>query len=252
MSGVTVGIRLEGTIFSSNSALIGGGVYSTGSGTAVTQDIDGIPAQNPTTLIGCEFIGNGAKTGGAIYSGAGRDMIVNTSFVRNSAFIGGALRLVGTTSLNGCKFVKNLSGDDEGPGISNDGVIADLSHCSFVDNGFNCRTEFFLDHNDVSLHMSIVYATTVSCLVYQFRSRKHCGVEKTGNQRHRFIASTPTCAFIIPLAYRLYRRGLGSTLCAKVVIHTVGGVHSKGRNQCASRNWSILPPLAGIQRWSRC
>ena len=150
MSGVTIGIRFEGLIFRSNSAVIGGGLYSTGSGTAVTEDEDRNPEYNPSTLIGCEFIRNEAmKTGGAIDSGAGRDIIKNTSFIGNTASLGGALRLVGTTSLIGCDFVNNLSGENEGPGVSNDGIIASLSNCSFVDNAFNCQTGFFLDYNEV-------------------------------------------------------------------------------------------------------
>ena len=154
ISGVTVGILFEGIKFISNSALIGGGLYSTGSGTAVTEDDGDILHEHPTTFIGCEFIENEAmKTGGAMDSSTGRDTIENTYFVGNTASIGGALRLVGTTSLIGCEFVDNLSGNDEGPGISNDGAIANISRCSFIGNVFNCPTGSFLEYSDVSPHL---------------------------------------------------------------------------------------------------
>ena len=52
VSGVTVGILFEGSKFISNSALIGGELYSTGSGTAVTEDQGGILHENPTTFMG--------------------------------------------------------------------------------------------------------------------------------------------------------------------------------------------------------
>ena len=150
MSGVCLGLRLEGARFTSNSALIGGAVYTTGSGIAITEDKYGKPQENPTTFIGCKFIGNKAvKTGGALDSGAGIDLIVNTSFVRKTAAIGGALRLVGTISLEGCDFIENLSDEDEGPGISNNGVITDLSRCTFVKNVFNCQPGFYLEYNEV-------------------------------------------------------------------------------------------------------
>ena len=82
-----------------------------------------------------------------------RDMIETTSFVGNITSVGGALRLVGTTSLIGCEFVDNLSGNDEGPGISNDGAIANISRCSFIGNVFNCPTGSFLEYSDVSPHL---------------------------------------------------------------------------------------------------
>lgn len=176
MSGVTFGVLFEGMKFISNSALIGGGLYSTGSGTAVTEDGDDILHQNPTTFIGCEFIGNEAmKTGGAMDSSTGRDMIENTSFVGNTASMGGALRLVGTTSLIGCEFIDNLSGDDEGPGISNDGAIANLSRCSFIDNVFNCPTGFFLEYNDVSPHLFELSVSWRSVVFFLFKRFKYCG-----------------------------------------------------------------------------
>lgn len=69
MSGVTVGMRFEAVVFKSNSAIIGGELYLTGSGTAVTEDVYGNPEHSPTTFFGCEFMGKKAlKTGEAMDS----------------------------------------------------------------------------------------------------------------------------------------------------------------------------------------
>ena len=39
----------------------------------------------PSSITGCRFDGNRATEGGAIYTAAGYDMIVNSSFTSNSA-----------------------------------------------------------------------------------------------------------------------------------------------------------------------
>lgn len=92
MSGVSLGLKLEGAGYISNSAMIVGAVSTTGSGT---------PQENPATFIGCECIGE------ALYSGARIDLIVITTFVLNTAFIGEVLVLVGTVSLEWWDFIEN-------------------------------------------------------------------------------------------------------------------------------------------------
>ncbi|CAM9586626.1 unnamed protein product, partial [Laminaria digitata] len=117
------------------SAPVSGRAYVTGSGTAVTTADIGGKQQDPTTFDRCEFIGNEARaTGGAVDTGAGPDYIFNTSFVRNTARVGGALRLAGMASLDNCDFVENTSDEGEGPAASNIGYISNFSKSSFVDN----------------------------------------------------------------------------------------------------------------------
>ena len=165
MSGMSLGLRFVGARFILNSAVIGGAVYSTGSGTADTKDKYGMTQENPTTFIRCEFIGNKAeKMGGALDSGAGIDLIVNTSFVRNTAAIGGALRLGGEISLEGCDFIENSSDEDEGPGISNDGIILEISHCTFINNIFNYQPGFYLEYNEVNPYLRDQVIRPLNCL----------------------------------------------------------------------------------------
>lgn len=154
LSGVSFGPQFNGTKFYSNYAEVGGGVYSTGCGIGTIGDEDENSQQNPTTFIGCEFVENEASTtGGAVNTGAGIDRIENTSFVRNTAAIGGALRLVGTASLLWCTFIDNLSNQAEGPGVFNDGKISEAFSCNFVGNVFNCDQGSYLKYNEVGHHL---------------------------------------------------------------------------------------------------
>lgn len=151
MSGVSFGPLFKATKFDSNSAVVGGGVYTAGSGTAAVGDEDEDLQKNPTIFNGCEFKGNKATTtGGALNTGAGLDEIVNTTFIRNTAKIGGALRLIGTASIEKCMFEDNLSDEDEGPGVFNDGIVTNVFNCTFYGNVFNCDPGTYLDYNTVS------------------------------------------------------------------------------------------------------
>ena len=151
MSGVSFGPHFNATNFYSNTAEVGGGVYATGSGIVTVGDEDKDLQQNPTIFNWCEFINNEATTtGGALNSGAGIDVIENTLFSGNTAGIGGALRLIGKASITGCDFVNNLSDEDEGPGIFNDGIISSVSKCSFIGNVFKCDSGFYLAYSEVS------------------------------------------------------------------------------------------------------
>lgn len=152
-SGVVFGPKFVGTRFVSNFAEIGGGVYTTGSGIAIVPNILGVPEpQDPFTFISCQFIANKAVTrGGALDTGAGIDRIVNTLFVGNVAGSGGASRLAGEASLEGCDFVENTSDEDKGPAVFNEGLISNMSNCLFVDNVFNCESKYFFAFNQVRL-----------------------------------------------------------------------------------------------------
>ena len=149
VSGAVFGPKFVGTKFVSNSAEMGGGVYTTGSGIAVVPNILGVPEpQDPFTFISCEFIENKAATrGGALDTGAGIDRIVNTLFVRNTAGTGGASRLAGEASLEGCEFVENSSDEDKGPAVYNEGLISNMSNCRFVNNVFNCESKLYFAFN---------------------------------------------------------------------------------------------------------
>jgi len=144
-----MGPVFHGITFISNSAQVGGGVYLTGSGTSITtvrdQSGSNTQAHNPTTFDGCTFIGNVAEaTGGAVDSSAGRDEFRHTMFEKNSAVVGGALRLAGEASLDNCSFVENVSGSGEGPAVSNIGFMSNVTSNVFRGNVFSCDLGMFL------------------------------------------------------------------------------------------------------------
>ena len=80
---------------------------------------------------------------------AGRVNCANTSFVDNRAPNGGALRLTGTTSLDSCSFVVNLSEEGGGAAISNIGIIPTFSNITFVDNMYYCDPGYFLYFDNI-------------------------------------------------------------------------------------------------------
>lgn len=81
VSGVVVRPKFVGTRFVSNSAGMGGGVYTKGTGIAEEPDSLDVPeSQDPFSFPDCEFV-------------------VNITFVGNTAGSGGALRLAGEASL---------------------------------------------------------------------------------------------------------------------------------------------------------
>lgn len=134
ISGSEVRTTFEGTRFISNSAQLGGAIYSGVIGSEVYS----------TTFIGCRFVDNVAKvSGGAMYSLAGYDSFVNTSFAGNMALVGGALRLAGVSKIESCSFENNVSGEDEGPAVSNTGAMSNLANSYFEDNYFHCDTGMY-------------------------------------------------------------------------------------------------------------
>lgn len=146
-SGIGVGPRFVGLTFEGNSAQVGGAVYATGSGTtysAVSEE------RHASAYVRCTFTKNKATaTGGAVESAAGKDVLVNSTFIGNEAQQGGALRLAGFAAIRGCSFVANRAGQDGGPGVSIVGFTSQMTSCSFSDNVFMCERGEFLDYEEV-------------------------------------------------------------------------------------------------------
>ncbi|CAN0412480.1 unnamed protein product, partial [Pylaiella littoralis] len=151
MSTVAVGPTFVMANFTANSAPQGGAVYSVSSGTAGSSTAD-------TTYKECLFTDNRASaTGGAIESVAGEDLIVNSTFAGNTAGVGGALRLAGSTELEGCTFIENVSHENEGAAISNLGVLdfgEDGNGTRFTGNVFWCEAGTFLDTEDATVNVT--------------------------------------------------------------------------------------------------
>lgn len=147
VSGAGVGPVFSDISFVSNSAQVGGAVSTIGSGKL--KGFADVESPNPTTFDRCRFINNRATaTGGAIESASGHDSIVNSVFEGNKAGAGGALRLAGTASVEGCSFVDNAS-DGGGAAVSNIGSLSRMANISFSGNVFYCQPDMFLDF-DVS------------------------------------------------------------------------------------------------------
>ena len=150
IEGTAMGTVFTNVTFVRNSAQSGGGVHSTGSGTAVTIDGDS-QVENPTAFMGCIFTENFAlATGGAVDSASGKDIFIDTLFKGNKAGVGGALRLAGTASVKNCFFYENLSDLGGGPAVSNIGYMTNVTNCLFNDNIFDCENQTFLDFTTVS------------------------------------------------------------------------------------------------------
>lgn len=150
ITGVGIGLEVEGVRFVSNAAQVGGAAAVTSSGNEWTKEGNGNALQeNPTTFRGCTFTDNIADaTGGAIYSAAGVDYMVDTVFYGNVAGVGGAMRLAGTSTLENCSFVDNSSEEDGGPAVSNIGSM-NVTNCLFKYNVFDCEEGYYLDFNTV-------------------------------------------------------------------------------------------------------
>lgn len=148
VSGVDAGLRLVGLTFTLNSAQIGGAAYITGSGSFLVEaNEDYEVVEHPTMFDQCSFVGNTATaTGGAVLSSAGQAAVTNTLFQANSAGVGGALRLAGTTSLHNSTFVENISGENGGPAVSNVGYILSMSHVVFSGNVIWCIPGTFMSY----------------------------------------------------------------------------------------------------------
>ncbi|CAN0406384.1 unnamed protein product, partial [Ascophyllum nodosum] len=148
---VFIGSTGIGTVFVNvrfveNVAQIGGGVLVTQSGNTKTVDTEKRQVENPTTFDRCSFIGNAAfGTGGAVDTASGQDAFVGTLFERNTAKMGGALRLAGKASVVNCSFNENVSELGGGPAVSNIGAMDNVNTCSFHRNVFNCEPQTFLE-----------------------------------------------------------------------------------------------------------
>lgn len=150
LSATGIGPTFNGTIFDSNSAQVGGGVFATGSGTTVSTDDWENVVDFPTRFIGCTFMDNTANTtGGAVNSASGKDEFFRTSFVRNSAVVGGALLLAVKASLSNCSFIDNISDAEDGPAVSNIGTITNLQDSFFSGNKFRCEAQHYFNFNEV-------------------------------------------------------------------------------------------------------
>ena len=152
LEGMGVGIHFRDVKFVGNVAPVGGGVHATGSGTTVTGDPkDNTKREkNPTTFDGCSFVRNLAfATGGAVDSVSGQDVFFGTLFKDNTARVGGALRLAGTSSISNCSFNDNISEFGEGPAVHNLGFMSILTSNYFEGNIFDCESGMFLDFNEV-------------------------------------------------------------------------------------------------------
>lgn len=149
ISGADVGPKFVKVIFISNSAQLGGGVYATSSGNAKI-NLKGQEALNPTIYDNCSFVDNVAvATGGAIQSAAGQDSILHTSFKRNSARVGGALFLGGTSNFMDCSFIDNVSDEGGGPVASNIGYVESMRSSSFTGNDYSCSLGTFRAYETV-------------------------------------------------------------------------------------------------------
>eukprot|EP00903_Cladosiphon_okamuranus_P017744 g16334.t1 len=142
LTGVGVGPEFRGIRFDSNSAQIGGAVYSTGSGTALLTSGEEFPVRYDD----CSFLANRATaSGGAVESAAGKDVVTNSTFVNNTARQGGAMRLAGAVSLSGCIFKENSADITGGPAISNVGLTESIESSSFANNYIRCNPGSFVD-----------------------------------------------------------------------------------------------------------
>ena len=149
VSSFGVGLTFPGVRFIDNFSGAGGAVYVTTSG---NQDLEAftVTPESATKFDGCQFIGNRATaTGGALETVAGQDHISNSTFVGNTAGVGGALRLGGKTFMENCSFVDNSSDEGEGPAVDNVGLVGSMTGISFIGNVFNCQPGEYLELNAV-------------------------------------------------------------------------------------------------------
>lgn len=110
------------------------------------------PVFHPTIFSNCTFVGNSAlDTGGASEIATGRARFYNTTFVRNIANVGGALRLFGTVELLNSSFFDNRSGEGGGSAISNTGVISEMIGLEFSANRFICTDNEYADFSEASV-----------------------------------------------------------------------------------------------------
>ena len=142
------GPTIANVTFLHNSAEVGGGASIPGCGVS----LDFQDGELSAIFYDCLFIGNKATTnGGAIDSASSvAAVITNTLFEKNFAKLsGGALSLAGSTSLDNCKFVENVSGLDGGPAVSNVGYTIYVQNCTFSENAYSCPSGNFFEEYQV-------------------------------------------------------------------------------------------------------
>ena len=149
------GPTLTGVRFYGNAAESGGAVFFSAVGTDLYQysssEYENI-TMYASVFSGCRFEGNSASSkGGAIYSALGSDWVWNTTFVGNSADIGGGMSISGTVYLLNLYFEENMSSEGRGPAISNGGVISKMVGMLFMDNGYHCLLDSFKGLKKVSV-----------------------------------------------------------------------------------------------------
>lgn len=146
--------------FFGNYAQIGGGVYVTGSGTSVNLSDDELAS----AFDECTFIDNEAESlGGAIELASGTATITNTVFKRNRAGSGGALRLAGITSLQGCTFEENLADVDGAPAVSMIGSTLEIEDCNFSGNTYACEAGTFINESGVRMTSVVLGCRCTLC-----------------------------------------------------------------------------------------
>lgn len=156
---VSTGPTLTGVTFSGNTADSGGAVYLSAVGTDAylptdTESED--TAEYASNFTGCWFEGNSASSaGGAIHSIAGSDYVLYTTFVKNSATNGGAIRVSGIISLFNTNFKDNVAEDGGGPAIANEGDVSKMAGLVFSGNGYYCSLDTFQDISEVGFAYSI-------------------------------------------------------------------------------------------------
>ncbi|CAM9486217.1 unnamed protein product [Scytosiphon promiscuus] len=126
------GFNFSDVRFEANTASNDGGAFAAYSGT------DDLPA----TFVGCRFFNNKANdTGGAIETLAGSHVFISCEFEGNSADVGGAARLGGSTDMTDCSFLSN-SASSGGPAVSAIRT-ANISDTSFEGNEPICEAGSF-------------------------------------------------------------------------------------------------------------
>ncbi|CAM9358530.1 unnamed protein product [Ectocarpus sp. 13 AM-2016] len=130
--GFSVGFNLTDVTFISNSATVSGGAVA--AYTAGREDLSSY-----ATFTRCNFSDNVSENGGAVEAGAGRLEFTYSFFEGNSADVGGAMRLGGTTIVRECSFLSN-SASVRGFAVAAVNGSANISSSSFEGNELYCES----------------------------------------------------------------------------------------------------------------
>eukprot|EP00752_Nemacystus_decipiens_P017814 g15971.t2 len=130
--------KFNGSSFTENSAIWGGGLALFSSGSVLTDEMEADDPV-PTSTVGCAFKGNTADDGGAMYSAAGYDIIEDSSFETNFAALsgGGFLHSGVLVELRNTNFFNNTAGED-GLAIMSLGIAENFFNVTFKANTFYC------------------------------------------------------------------------------------------------------------------